>query len=448
MRTDLKMVEVAEYLFTNVTTTEGRVRLMMILAELIRCGAPEELGASPLTLAQELLACFLLFFFGRNAQAGDVASRLILDVCDNAFGRQRDSHVRVFLLYLIGGGITESCSQYSAEIFASRFFNTGLSVPTDVEENRLRSFILQERGGNPAALFTSQNPFVQTAFAGVVQDSTAGLSVDSMMQSTAANSEMALRKLLTLLQEVYAPSLPLSFAPIAPPLLELGDDELPFTYPSTVCDRHALDMSFPLTKLTARDALLRACNVPLTQKQFERLHNMMLQAEPKYLTSALHVAAPRVIDMVENNPSFTPLYIRRVELTSNNALKTEVRDKLCDAPVTLPVLEVISETYKLDTAIAPDLLLKFSRAILRKCQATDDALNKKSKKTDAEVADANEAVNYVAKFFYSLLSVPHTSSIIKKDSTLLSEIQEFCVRFSKLTEPEKLYEAIRRHPRA
>jgi len=447
MRTDLKMADVAEYLLTNVPTQESRVRLMMMLSELIRCGAPEDVCPASLTVAQQLLACFLLFVVGRSVQAGDIASRLILDVCDNAFENPRDSHVRVFLLYLIGSGIIDSYSQYPADIFASRFFPIVLNVPTEAEENKLRAIILQERPGNPAAPFTSQNPSVQSAFAGVVQDTAAGMSVESMQQNSVVNTEMALRKLLTLMQDVYAPSLPLSFAPIAPPLLELGDDELPFTYPSTSCDRHALDMAFPTTRPTPKDALLWACHAPLTQKQFEKLHDLMKQSEPKCPNNALHAAAPHIIDMVQNNPRFTPFYIRRVETSNNGSLKAEVREKLCNAPISLPILEVVFETYKMDGSMPPDLLIKFCHAVLRRYQTPDD--KKGSRKPDADSIDVNEVINYVAKFFSSLLSLSSTNSIIqKKDASLLTEIQEFCVKFSNLSEPASLYEAICKHPRA
>jgi len=449
MRTDLKMGEVAEFLYKNVPTTEGRVKLMMILAELIRCGAPEELCATPLTLAQELLCCYLLFFFGVNVQAGKVASRLILDLCDNAFERPHDSPARVFLLYLIGGGIAENCSQYTANSLASRFFFLRLNVPSDAEETKLRAFILQDAHDNPAAPFVSQNPFIQSAFAGIVQDSTAGISVDAMMQSSAVNTDMALQKLLNMTKDVYAPSLPLSFAPITPPLLELGDDELSFTYPTTSCDKHALDMSFPVTRPTPRDALLLACNVPLTQKQFDKLHDLMVESEHKCPISAIHAAAPRVLDMIKNNPNFVPFFICRVESTNNSALKSELCETLCSAPISLPILEVVFEAYKLDASMPSDLLIKFSRSLLRKCQSADESLSKKGKRSDAEIADANDSVNYVAKFFTSLFSVPSACSIIqKKDASLLSEIQDFSIKFSKLSEPAKLYEAIRKHPRA
>jgi len=440
LRTDLKMLDVADYLFNSVPTVEGKVRLMALLASLIRCAAPEELCATPLTPAQELLACFLLWYFAHNLQAVDVAQRLLLDVCDYAFGRQRDSHVRVFLLYLIGGGIGETCSQYAANMLASRFCNTGLSVPSDADENNLRAFVLQDHGVNPAAPFASRDPFVQSAFAGVVLDTNAGLSVDAMMQGGTLSSEVLLQKLLVTLQDVYAPSLPLSFAPIAPPLLELGDDELPFTYPQAVCDKHMLDLTFPMTRATPRDALLLACSAPLKQKQFDKLHDLLLQSEARCPISALQAAAPQILSMIENNPSLVPHYLHRVENSNNNSLKNEVREKLCNAPLKLPIFEVVFETYKSDSSMPNELLVKYCHAVLDKCQTLD----KKGKKADAEVAALNGVVNLVAKFFSSLFSVTSTSNIIKKDASLLTEIQEFCVRFPKLKEPAKLYETIRK----
>jgi len=153
--------------------------------------------------------------------------------------------------------------------------------------------------------------------------------------------------------------------------------------------------------------------------------------------------------MIENNPGLAPLFIRRVESTNNNALKTEIRDRLCDAPLKLPVFEAMFETYKSDSSISHELLLKYCHSILDKCQVSANALDKKTKKTDAEIAAFYAVVNLVAKFFSSLLSVPSTSTIIqKKDASLLSEIQEFCVRFPKLKEPTKLYETVRRLSRA
>jgi len=449
VRTDLKMIEVAEYLFTTITTTEGRLRLMSMLAALIRCAGPEELCATPLTPPQELLACFLLWYFAHNLQAVDVAQRLLLDVCDYAFSRQRDSQVRVFLLYLIGGDIAESCSRFAANMLASRLCPNGLHVPSDAEEDNLRAYVLQESANNPAGPYASRDPFVQSAFGGVVLDSTAGLSVEAMMQGGSLGSEIVLQKLLVALQDVYAPSLPLSFVPIAPPLLELSDDELPFTFPQAVCDKHALDLSFPLTRPTPRDALLLACNSPLKQKQFDKLRDLLSQSEVRCPLNALQAAAPHVLGMIENNPGLAPLFIRKVESTNNNALKTEIRDRLCDAPLKLPVFEAMFETYKSESSISHELLVRYCHAILDHCQSSASALDKKTKKTDAEVAALNGIVNLVAKFFSSLFSVPSASTIIqKKDASLLSELQEFCLRFPKLKEPAKLYETIRKLSRA
>lgn len=239
-----------------------------------------------------------------------------------------------------------------------------------------------------------------------------------------------------------APTLPPRFARVAPPLLELRADELPFAAPAGPGDRAALDLAVPTTRPTVRDALLRACGAPLTPQQREVLCNVMHAPARQCPASALAAAAPRAASMAEHNPAFAPHYLLRVATTQNDTLRAAVRDALCRAPVSLPLLEAVAQCYAPGSPMPPDLLLAFSRACIARCTAAADALEKKKRRAPAEVTAASTAAALVAKYFASLLASPTARDIIARDPSLASEIQAFCLRFGSLQECTALYKTI------
>ena len=269
------------------------------------------------------------------------------------------------------------------------------------------------------------------------------------------------------LEAAYAPSMPLRFVPIAPPLLEPRDDELPFCYPRAQCDAHALDLAFPMTKPTVRDAMMKACSVPLTQQQMDTLSSVIHAHARQCPMSALAAAAPYVANMAENNPSFAPHYLVRVETIANENVKTAVRDALCKAPITLHVLEAVAQCYadappaassspspsstssaggaapaaQGGAAMPPDLLLLFSRSCLARCNALADAAERK-KPSKADAAATTSTVCLVAKYFRLLLASSTARAIVLNDPSLPAEIQAFCLRFSELHEPTALYKTL------
>ena len=232
--------------------------------------------------------------------------------------------------------------------------------------------------------------------------------------------------------------MPLRFAPVAPPLLELRDDETPFAYPGALCDRPALDLAVPTTRPTVRDAVLRACAAPLTQQQLEVLCNVM-HASARQCPAAAASAA----SMAEHNPAFAPHYLHRVETTQNDTLRGTVRDALCRAPVTLHLLEAVAQCYApAAPPMPPDLLLAFSRAGIARCSAAADAPDRRRRRSPADTAAANTAAALVAKYFASLLASAPARAIITRDPALPAEIQAFCLRFSALPEPAALYKTV------